>query len=146
MADLKVKKSAVAVAAVPYILLGYPWFAMFRDTWFHGGGLTVEQLQQGPSYAVAFGVAICSALVTASVLAFLIAATGELTAMRGLKIAALVWLAFICAVLGTQYTFEARSLGYFAVTAGYPLIGLLVMGAILGGWRSPPQTDEHVSL
>ena len=138
MSNLKVNRKAVVVATIPYILLGYPWFSLFRDTWFHGGGLTVERLQQGPSYAVAFAVAICSALVTAYVLAFLIAATGEQTTLRGIKIASLVWLAFVAAVMGTQYTFEARTLGYFGVTAGYPLLGFLIMGAILGGWRRRP--------
>ena len=62
--------------------------------------------------------------------------------MRGIKIASLVWLAFVGAVMGTQYTFEARSLGYFGVTAGYPLIGLLIMGAIVGGWRGRPEREE----
>ena len=115
---------------------------MFRDPWFHGGGLTVEQLQEGPGYAVAFAVAIVSALVTAYILAFLVGSTGEQTAIRGMKIALLVWLGFVCAVMGTQYTFEARSLGYFAVTAGYPLLGLLIMGAIVGKWRMPKSGDE----
>ncbi len=137
-----VNMKAVVVAAIPYVLLGYPWFSMFRGPWFHGGGLTVEQLQQGPGYATAFSVAIISALVTAYVLAFLVARTGKQTAMRGMMIAAFVWLAFVCAVMGTQYTFEARSLGYFAVTAGYPLVGFLIMGAIVGAWRGRVSAEE----
>jgi hypothetical protein len=54
----KVNKRTVIVATIPYILVGYPWFSVFRDPWFHGGGLRVEQFQQRPSYAVAFGVAM----------------------------------------------------------------------------------------
>ena len=137
-----VNTKAVLVAAMPYILLGYPWFSIFRDPWFQGGGLTVEQLQQGPSYAVAFTVAIVAALVTAYILALLVSATGARTAMGGMKVALLVWLGFVCAVMGTQYIFEARSPGYFAITAGYPLLGLLIMGAIIGGWRREEAPTE----
>ena len=133
---------SVLVAAVPYILLGYPWFSMFRDPWFHGGGLTVEQLRDGPGYLPAFSVAIVSAIVTSYVLAFLVIRTGEQTSIRGMKMAALVWLAFIGAVMATQHTFEARSIEYFLITAGYPLVGLLIMGAILGGWRGKPETES----
>jgi hypothetical protein len=140
MMNWKVNIKAVLVAAVPYILLGYPWFSVFRDPWFYGGGLTVEQLQNGPGYVTAFSVAILSAIVMSYVLAFLIVRTGEQTPVRGMKIAALVWLAFVGAVMATQHTFEARSLGYFLVTAGYPLVGFLIMGAIVGAWRRPPGT------
>ncbi|RMG26795.1 MAG: DUF1761 domain-containing protein [Armatimonadetes bacterium] len=133
-----VNVTAVIVAAVPYILLGYPWVSMFRDPWFHGGGLTVEKLRNGPGYATAFGVAIVSAIVTSYVLALLVVRTGERTLIRGMKCAALVWLAFVGAVMATQYTFEARSIGYFLVTAGYPLVGFLIMGAIVGAWRRKP--------
>lgn len=131
---------AVVVAAVPYVLLGYPWFSVFRDPWFHGGGLTVEQLQDGPGYATAFSVAILSAIVTSYVLALLVVRTGKQTPVRGMKIAALVWFAFVGAVMATQHTFEARSLGYFLITAGYPLVGFLIMGAIVGAWRRQPGT------
>lgn len=134
MRHASVNRKAVVVAALPYILLGYPWFRLFRDPWFHGGGLTVEQLQQGPGYAIAFTVAIASALVTAYVLAALLAATGAVTPWRGVRLAFVLWFAFIGVVMGTQHTFEARPLGYFGVTAGYPLVGLLIMGAIVGGW------------
>ena len=137
-----VNVKGVLVAAVPYILLGYPWFSVFRDPWFHGGGLTVEQLRNGPGYVTAFSVAILSAIVTSYVLAFLVVRTGEQTSMRGMKLGALVWLAFVGAVMATQQTFEARSVGYFLVTAGYPLVGLLIMGAIVGGWRGKLKTGD----
>ena len=137
---VKINKVAVVVAAIPYFALGYPWFAFFRDAWFYGGGLTVEQLLEGPSYAVAFGVAIGGALVTSYVLALLMAKTGTRTAVGGMGIAALGWLGFTAAVMATQYTFEARSPGYFGVTAGYPLLALLIMGAILGAW---PGRSKH---
>ena len=135
MFDRRINLLAVLVAAVPYVLLGYPWFSVFRDPWFEGGGLTVEQLVNGPSLAVAFTVAIVSSLVMAYVLALLVIRTGEQTAARGMRMGALVWLGFVATLLGTQYVFEARSVAYFFITSGYPLLGLLIMGAVVGGWR-----------
>ena len=41
----------------------------------------------------------------------------------------------VCLKPGTEIAFELRSLQFFLITAGYPLVGLLLMGAILGGWR-----------
>ncbi len=68
----------------------------------------------------------------AYVLAWLIVHTGQQTVMGGLRLAALVWLGFIAAVIGPMYAFQAFSLLFFAITAGYPLVALLVMGVILG--------------
>ncbi len=131
----RIKKRTIIVAAIPNVLLGWPWFRVFRDAWFEGGGLTVEQLLNGPSYSIAFTIAITSSLVTAYLFAVLLTKTGTKTVLRGLSLAFLIWIGFIVPVLGTQYTFEARSLAYFGITAGYPLIGLLFMGLIIGGWK-----------
>ncbi len=135
----RINKAAVIVAALPHILIGYPWYAYFRDPWFEGGGLTVEQLINGPGYATAFSVAILSSVIMSAVLAFLLSKSEQQTVFTGMKLAALLWLAFIAGVLGTQYTFEARTLAYFGITAGHPLVGLLIMGAILGGWKAKPK-------
>jgi len=47
-----------------------------------------------------------------------------------------VWLEFVAPVLGAQHVFEGRPLAYFGITAGYPLLGMLVMGAIVGAWHA----------
>ena len=132
MENKKINQTAVVIAAIPYILLGYPWFAIFRDPWFEGGGLTVEQLTNGPSYLTAFSIAIISSILMAYTIAFFVSRTGELTIGRGIKIGLLIWAGIILPLLATQYTFEARTLEYFAITCGYPLIGLLIMGIIIG--------------
>lgn len=83
-----------------------------------------------------FTVAIISSIIMAYVLAFLVIKTGERTALRGIKIGILIWFGFIATLLGTQYIYEARTIEYFGITAGYPLLGLIIMGAIIGGWKS----------
>jgi hypothetical protein len=132
----KVNLFSVIVAALPYILLGYPWFSIFRDPWFEGGGLTVKQLINGPSYLFAFIVAIISGLLMAYSLAIILIRTGKQTIIGGLKSALFIWVGFILPLLASQYTFEARSLEYFAITSGYPLLGLIIMGTIIGAWKN----------
>ena len=114
--------------------LGVSPISIFRDSWFEGGGLTVEQLLNGPGYIPAFSVAIICSIIMAYVLAFIIIKTGDRTVLRSIKIGILVWFGFIATLLGTQYIFEARTISYFGITAGYPLLGLLIMSAIIGGW------------
>jgi hypothetical protein len=36
----------------------------------------------------------------------------------------------------TEYVFEMKHWGAWAVNAGYPLVGMLLMGAILGAWQT----------
>jgi hypothetical protein len=49
-------------------------------------------------------------------------------------VGAFLWV-LIGAAFATEYAFEARSIQIFAINAGYPLVGMMVMGAILGVWR-----------
>jgi hypothetical protein len=61
--------------------------------------------------------------------------TGEQTASRGLLLGAVLWVALVATTFGTEYIFEGRSFQGFLINAGYPLAGLLIMGAIVGAWK-----------
>jgi Protein of unknown function (DUF1761) len=71
----------------------------------------------------------------AYVLGWIVVNTGEQTMMRGLTIGALMWIGLVATTFGTAYIFEGRSLQIFAISAGYPLAGCLLMGAIVGAWK-----------
>jgi uncharacterized membrane protein YdcZ (DUF606 family) len=119
-----------------YWLLGAAWFTILSKQWLAGMGKTMEQLQhEGGSPAVAYVVAFLSNVVIAYVLAWLVFRTGEQTATRGLKLGALLWIGLVATTMGTEFVFEGRSLEIFVITAGYPLVGTLLMGAIVGGWK-----------
>jgi hypothetical protein len=60
--------------------------------------------------------------------------TGRQTAGRGIRAGVLLWLGFVSTALGTEYMYEARP-RMFVLNAGYWLISMVVMGAIVGGWR-----------
>lgn len=128
---------AVGVAAVVYWLLGAVWFTLLMRPWLAGIGKTQEQLRQAGSPALAYLVALVSNLLMAYVIAWVVVAMGQ-TALGGMKVAALLWLGLVGAAMATEFIFEARSLQSFAIIAGYPLVGGLIMGAILGAWKRSP--------
>jgi hypothetical protein len=52
-----------------------------------------------------------------------------------MRVAFYAWGGFVATTFLTEYVFELRSVTIWLITAGYPLIGMLIMGAILGTWR-----------
>jgi len=132
----KINILAVVVGAVLYWLLGAAWFTVLKEPWLAGIGKTMEQLQRdGANPAIAYTVAFICNLIMAYVLGWVLVSTGEQTALRGIMIGALMWAGLVATSFGTAYVFEGRSLQIFAISAGYPLAGLLIMGAIVGAWK-----------
>jgi hypothetical protein len=126
---------AVIVAAIVYWLIGAPWFSLMQAPWLVGIGKTMQELQaSGMPKWLPHVVTLISNFAMAYVLGCLILATGPQTLMRGITIGAILWI-FIGAAFATEYVFEARSVQLFAINAGYPLVGMILMGGILGAWK-----------
>jgi len=132
----RVNYIAVVVAAVAHFVLGAIWFSALRRPWLEAIGKTPGQLSGSP--AAGYVVAFVSNLVIAWVLARLIIASGRTGLLVGVAMAGLLWLGFVGTTMATEFVFEGRTLGAYAVIAGYPLVGMLVMGAILGRWQKGP--------
>jgi hypothetical protein len=61
--------------------------------------------------------------------------TGPQTALRGMKVAALLWLGLIFTAISTEYVFEVRPWSLLGINAGFWLLGVTIMGAIVGAWK-----------
>ena len=59
------------------------------------------------------------------------------SAAGGAKTGAVLALALIGSTLAQNYGFEARSLSLWLINAGYMVVGMALMGAIVGHWRKP---------
>jgi hypothetical protein len=126
---------AIIVATLCYFGLGAVWFTFFRSAWLEGIGRTMEQLQMsGVSPALAYGIALTMTLALALFLSWLIQATGPLTLARGVQVAVILWFCTVFATFATEYAFEGRGVKILAITTGYCLVGMVLMGAVLGGW------------
>lgn len=139
----KVNWTAVIVAAIVHFFLGAVWFTVFKTQWLANIGMTQEQLMAKSGGAPIFYPYIVSFLcnvVIARVLAQVIIATSVAPSLfHGIRVAFYAWGGFVATTFLTSYVFEMKHWTGWAVNAGYPLVGMLLMGAILGAWQKAEQ-------
>lgn len=127
---------AVIAAAIAHWLLGAVWFTTMKQQWLAGLGSTSEQLMsRGIPAWLPHVVTLIANCLLAYVIGWVILATGSQTLVRGIGVAAFLWLGIAASVFATELAFEAKPLSFFAIVAGYPLVGMMIMGAVLGGWK-----------
>jgi hypothetical protein len=127
---------AILVAAVACFLFEAGWYTIFLQTWLDGIGRSREWLMsQGVNPLLQFATALLSAALIAMAISWVTQLTGPQTAVRGMKVAGLLWLGLVLTTWATEYVFEVRPYALFAVNTGFWLIGMAMMGAIVGGWK-----------
>jgi len=61
--------------------------------------------------------------------------TGPQTALRGVRVGAWLWFGFVLTTWTIEYAYELRPLSLLGINAGFWLLGMILMGAIVGGWK-----------
>lgn len=127
---------AIAVAAVTSLPLLGLWYTLFLDVWLKGIGRDrVWMTGTGVSQVLQS----CTALLAAGLLATCISSftqlTGAQTAVRGMKVAAGLWLGCVLPIRAIEAVFEVRAYTNFVLNLSYWLLAMLLMGAIVGGWK-----------
>lgn len=131
-----IKLVAVVASAIAGLAINFVWFTvLFRAPYIEGLGRTKEQLAAGPSIATATGIQFAGFLVMSGGLAWLMQRTGLDSPGEGIILASIVWLAFVAAIIGPIYAYQAFPLSLFAIVGGGYLVALLATGVILGIWR-----------
>ena len=127
---------AITLAAVACFLFEAAWYSFFIQAWLDGIGRTAASLMAtGVNPALQYVTALVSAAVIATAISCVTQLTGPQTALRGIKVAALLWLGCVLTTWGTEYVFEVRTYKIFAINVGFWLIGMVIMGAIVGAWK-----------
>ena len=128
---------AIVVATVACFLLEVVWYAGFINLWMAGTGRTLEWYRAtAMSPWVQHLVAVAVTALVAMSLSCVVQATGEQTAMRGIRVAAMLWVGFVMPVWALEYVYELRPWSLFGINAGFWLLGMILMGAIVGGWKA----------
>jgi hypothetical protein len=83
----------------------------------------------------AYAIALVGTFILALFLSWLIQITGNQTVIRGIFIAVFTWACVVLTTWSTEYAFEARGRRILVINTGYTLIGMIIMGAVLGGWK-----------
>jgi hypothetical protein len=128
---------AIVIAAVACFLFEAAWYTFFMQGWLEGIGRTPEWLMSAAGYnpVLQYGTALVSAAVIATTISCLTQLTGRQTAFRGIRVAALLWVGIVLTTISTEYVFEVRTLKILGINAGFWLFGMMLMGAIVGGWK-----------
>jgi Protein of unknown function (DUF1761) len=131
---MKTNYPAVIVAAIAYWLLGAVWYGvLFDKPWMALEQMTIEQVKNA-SPVIPYLVSFLLELLIAYSLAQLCIWRNANTVGRGASVGVLVWIGFVGPIALMTYMFEMRPKALFAINEFYPLAGLVLMGAIIGGW------------
>jgi hypothetical protein len=125
---------AVMVAAAANLTVAAVWYAprVFGGRWltalnsYRRGGIP-----SGGAYALA----LVGAVATAVVLAVIAQWANVDSAVGGALLGFMVWLGFIVAANAGNFVFEGRPLTLIWINAGYHLLALVSMGAVIGSWH-----------
>ena len=134
---------AILVAAAACFAFEAGWYSIFLQAWLNGVGRTMAWLEAaGVNPLLQYGTALLSAMLIAAAISCVTQLTGPQTALRGMKVAAVLWLGFVLPTLATEYVFEVRTYALFAINTGFWLIGMVIMGAIVGAWKKKAGTRD----
>ena len=137
---------AVLVAGVVPMVIGALWYGpLFGKRWMALMETTEEELREGFNPLKTYGVSFVLALVTAFVIAQLVAEVspesvasmggGGGSAMVGVHVALMALVAFVLPVSHQSVTFEGRKAGLAWLNIGYNGVALLGQAVVIALWR-----------
>ncbi|MBV9573576.1 MAG: DUF1761 domain-containing protein [Acidobacteriales bacterium] len=131
----------VLAAAVATMVIGFLWYspALFAKPWTRLMGYDLNdkarmaEMQRGAAkmYALTF----VATLVSAAMLAKIIAVTTVNSPLYGVKIGLAIWLGFVTTVQLTNALFNKKPAKLYLIDTGYQLVCYAVMGAIIAMWN-----------
>lgn len=129
---------AILVSALAAWLIGALWYSpvLFAKAWVKAHGYTPEKLAAmqataGRAYAGSFVAFVVIAFVLHLFLSHLGVESPEQGAFWGFH----AWVGFALPIGFTANLYSDKPLATFLIDAGYQLVYLTAMGAILGAWH-----------
>jgi hypothetical protein len=133
-AAISVSWLAVIVAAIVRFAIGAGWFtALFGVQYRRLMG--VPEGAQPDGFMQAMVVGFLTDLVMAYVLARFAGHYGAVTLMQGAIVGFMAWLGFVATIMVGSIFYERKPMELVAITGGYQLVTMVVMGAIIGVWQ-----------
>lgn len=136
---------AVLVAGIVPMVIGALWYGpIFGQRWMALMEKTEEELREGFNPLKTYGVSFVLALVTAFVIAQLVAEVspesvssvggGGGSAMVGVHVALMALIAFVLPVTHQSVTFEGRKAGLAWLNIGYNGVALVAQAVVIAVW------------
>jgi Na+/H+ antiporter NhaA len=128
---------AIVVGAVAWWILGAIWYAppLFGNAWMRAAGIEISQ-EQRPSVAT-YLVPLLAYFVATIAAAILARATGSTTFGDGIVLGLVLGVGFGLTLYWVESTFgqRPRPATWFAITATYQFLGILIATVIVTVWR-----------
>ncbi|MDP3957691.1 MAG: DUF1761 domain-containing protein [bacterium] len=143
MIPIEVNMSAVLVAAVAHMFIGFVWYspAFFGKVWISLMGFNVETPEgkvaweeRQKSMSKTWILTVLGALIMAYALAYFMGMFFVETVMDALQIGFIAWLGFIATTSFINTLFTGKSKKLWAIDTCYPLVSMLVMSVIIALW------------
>lgn len=128
---------AVIVAALAYFLIGGAWYAppVFGKAWQRSLGMEGPPASAGAAIYVG---PLVTCLIATIAVAIIAQSSGTDTFGEGIVLGLVTGVGIAGAVLAVTGLFDVKKPGpatWFAITAGYHLVGLLVASVIVALWH-----------
>lgn len=125
---------AIVVAAAASFAVGGAWYSpmAFGPAWLAAIGKKPEEMGS-PARPLAITAALT--LVSAYVLAWVIAGMGITSLIGGAGVGLSIGIGLVATAMATDVLFTGGKLELLWINAGQRTASLVVMGAILGAWR-----------
>ncbi len=132
---------AVILAAIAYMAIGFAWYsdALFGKQYRKEMGVGSD-MKPGKDFMTKMMVlGSLSAIIMAYVLSHNVAFSGAYLGATGVWLGLMTgfwnWLGYQVIIFINGYLYERKSVKLTVINASYMLVALLVMGAIIAGWR-----------
>ena len=135
MQEIAINYWALIVATLIRVVIGALWFSPFAflESWRKIVGIDEATMNAGLPRAIVGDV--ISTFVMAFVLVHAVVYAGAATLGQGAAVGFFNWLGFVFVVQLNATMHENRPFKYLAISSGYNLIALVLMGALLAVWR-----------
>lgn len=129
---IEVNYITVLISAVAAMVIGSVWYGpLFGKKWMGLIGISKSDVKKEDMPKM-YGVMFIGVLIEAYVLSNFIQSGGATNIIDGAKVGAWAWLGFVGTVMLGNYMFSKKPINLYLIDAGYALVNLLVMGAIIG--------------
>lgn len=132
---------AVLVAALASMVLGFLWYGpLFGKPWMAAMGFTKDSMDKAKAKGMTMNYVLMAvgslvmAYVLSHVTSFAMAYMQVSGYMAGLSSGFWTWLGFILPVVMGDQLWGGKPWKLLPITAGYYLVSLMIMGAILASW------------
>ena len=120
----------VLLGAAAYMLVGAVWYssALFANEWEKLSGKKMS------TAASSYALGAIASLIVSFGLAYLIGITNLGGVHGAVELAASIWVFFVATTAAANTLWSGTPWRLYAINAGYPLAGFIVVAGIIGRW------------